>query len=965
MSTFLGELASDLLSNHQDDLSTVQVVFPNRRAGVFFRKELSQLIKKPIWEPKIYSLEDFVISRSGLSVIDKLEAIFLLYKVYQKHQPDAEHFDRFYFWGEMILKDFEEIDHYRVDADKLFTTIRTQKELDEAFYFLDEADRKIIEDFWNTFLPDIDDAQERFLKTWEILYPVYLDFRTQQLNEQKAYKGLIYREVADRLLQNESIFSGDIVFAGFNALTACEEAIISWCVQEIGAKVFWDLDDYYVNTKVQEAGLFFREYMRSPALRDSFPKDLPKRFKTAKQLTMTGVPLEVGQTKAMISRLEELSGLPDFEAEKTVIVLPHEYMLHTVLHAIPESIEKLNITMGYPLKASNTFGLIDSLLKIQFNHRQHLVNGISFYHGPLLELLSHPLIQPLDAQRITESMAEIKKRNLIYVYVEEMQLEHPLLLYILSIHEDPLNYLLNVLAELDSLWEDKSDHEFELEFVRRYFQAYAQLRKMLSDRGENLGFEFLIKLHRRISASLKVPFSGEPLSGLQVMGILETRNLDFDHVLIINMNEDSWPAPAQRGSFVPFNIRKAFNMPVHDHQDAIYSYLFYRLLQRSRTVDFYYNTVSEFAMNGEPSRLLQQLDLESPHSIEKKFLVNPITVSPPQAIEVQKSNRVYDRLQRFISGSDQLDNSLKPSALTPSAIETYLFCRLRFYFRYVEGLFEEKELQEDMDPMLFGNILHDTMEVLYKSHITIKKTAIIDENDFFALEAAVEGAIKQAFLLSFDYKDASKFQLEGRNVIAFDVIRKMVLQILKIDRQYAPFEILGLETDAKDGFTDSVAITTSGTDLNVRIKGKIDRIDKKEGKIRVVDYKTGKDDKRFTSLDSLIDREDQSRNKAVFQLLFYSRLVSRSNIYIENTPIEPGLFNNKELFQHHFDWKVYLQEPRKSTKYPVHNYQELAKEFDVLLTKLLTEIWDPAVPFNQTDDDRKCQYCEFKGICRK
>jgi CRISPR/Cas system-associated exonuclease Cas4 (RecB family) len=961
MSTFLGELAQSVIERYSDQLSEVQLVFPNRRAGVFFRKELGKLIDKPIWLPKIYSMEDFVVGRSELSQIDKLEAVFLLYEIYQKHQPEAEHFDKFYFWGEMIFKDFEEIDHYRVGAEKLFTTIRSQKELDEAFYFLDEEDRRIIEEFWNTFLPDIDDAQASFLKTWEILFPVYQQFREQLIEEGKGYNGLIYRQIAEKLEAGEKLFEGPIVFAGFNALTAAEETIIGWCVENLEAQVHWDLDAYYVEPKVQEAGLFFREYRSKAPLSKTFPKELPNRFEQKKEIAVTGVPLEVGQTKAMISRLEELSQQLDFEPEKTVVVLPHEYMLHPVLHAIPDSIELLNITMGYPLNASNTFGLIDSLLKLQHNHRNHLVNGLSFYHKPLLELLDHPLIQPLDEKGITDTVKQIKKRNLIYVYTEEISTKHPLIHYLLTLHEDALEFLLDVLSRLDKVWQDKG-HDFELEFIRRYYKTYAQLKQMLQGRGEKLGYEFLIRLHRRISGSLKVPFTGEPLNGLQVMGILETRNLDFDHVLVVNMNEDSWPAPAQRGSFVPFNIRKAFDMPVHDHQDAIYSYLFYRLLQRAKTADFYYNTVSEFSMNGEPSRLLQQLELESLHVLDKRLLVNPITVAPPKKIEIAKSERIYDRLNRFVEGAPLPKGAQFHSRLTPSALESYLYCRLRFYFRYVEELYEQDELQEEMDAMIFGNILHDAMEELYKDHLKSKGTSLVSEVDFFALETAVDGAINRAFVKQYRYKDTRKFQLEGRSVIAYEVIRKMVLRILQIDKQHTPFEIIGLEADTKEGYARNFEVEAGDRTINVRLKGKIDRIDRKDGVIRIVDYKTGKDEKQFASVESLTDRENDKRNKAAFQVLFYSWIVKNSELYDGVAPIEPGLFNNKDLFRKDFDWKIFQKEGRGAAQ-PVHDFRDYEEAFEEGLRGVLTEIWHPEVAFDQVADAKKCQYCPYKGIC--
>lgn len=961
MSGFISDLAKSLLETYEDKLTSLQVIFPNRRAGAYLRKELGQMINQPIWMPRIYTMEDFVRSKSNLQTIDKLEAVFTLYEIYRSHQPDAEQFDKFFFWGEMILKDFEEIDQYLVDPEKLFTTIRSQKELDEAFYFMEEEDRLIIEEFWNTFLPDVDSAQQSFLKTWEILFPVYKDFQEQLLKQGKTYNGLLYRQVAEQLKGDDTRFEGSIVFAGFNALTASEEKIISWCVDELEAKVYWDLDAYYVKPKVHEAGHFMREYQQSGTLSRTFPKTLPERLIQPKSMTMTGVALEIGQTKAVAQRIKELSEQEGFDPDRVVIVLPHEYMLQPILHSIPDVIDTLNITMGYPLNASNAFGLIDSLLKLQNNHRNHQVHGLSFYYRPLIELLQHPLIQPLEEKAIASTLLSIKKKNLIQVYAEEVQIKHPFIQSLLSIQEDGLTFVLDSLAALEQIWKERG-HDFELEFIRRYYKSYAQLRSMLVEREQKLSYDFLIRLHRKVSGSLKVPFSGEPLQGLQVMGILETRNLDYDHVIICNMNEDSWPAPAHRGSFIPFNIRKAFDMPVHDHQDAIYSYLFYRLLQRAKTADFLYNTVSEFAMNGEPSRLLRQLVLESPHKVTSQLLVNEVVVPVDQSITISKSKKIFDQLNRFVEGAELPKNIAHPSRLTPSALESYLYCRLRFYFRYVEQLFEQDELQEDMDPMLFGNILHDTMEILYKEHLSSRGTSMVTELDFFSLETAVDGAINLAFKKQYQYKNEKKFQLEGRSVIAYDVIRKIVLRILEIDKAHAPFEIIGLEADTKEGFARNLVIRSDTREIAVRLKGKIDRIDRKDGAYRIVDYKTGKDEKRFTSIKSLTDRSNDKRNKAAFQVLFYSWMVRHSDLYEEGAPITPGLFNNKDLFQLDFDWRIFQKEGR-SPAVKIDDFRVYEEEFVSELQDVLEEIWNPEVPFDQVEDAKKCKYCPYNEIC--
>jgi CRISPR/Cas system-associated exonuclease Cas4 (RecB family) len=964
MSTFLGELAQHILVKYPDNLSELQIIFPNRRAGAYLRRALGQQIKDPVWMPRIFTMEEFVLSKSSLQTVDKLEGVFTLYEIYKKHQPEAERFDKFFFWGEMILKDFEEIDQYLVNPERLFTTIRSQKELDEAFFFMDEEDRRIIEEFWSTFLPDVDTAQERFLKTWEILHPIYQEYRQCLVEQGKGYNGLIYRQLAEHI-EAQKIHDGvPVIFAGFNALTAAEEQIISWYVSELQAEVHWDLDGYYVDAEIHEAGFFFREYRRSSVLNRTFPKELPRRLEeSGKQFTMTGVALEVGQAKAVTQRLEDLMQLTDFDPDRTVLVLPHEHMLQPVLHAIPPSIEHLNITMGYPLNASNAFGLIDSLLKMQHNHRVHQEHGLSFYHKPLTELLQHPLIFALDEEGISATLNAIKTKNLIQVYIEEVSSQHEFVQSILKVHSDGLDFVLDCLVMLDTLWEGQ-DLDFELEFLRRYYQAYAQLRSMISQRNEQLSYEFLISLHRKISGSLKVPFSGEPLKGLQVMGILETRNLDFDHVIVCNMNEDSWPAASHKGSFVPFNIRKAFDMPVHDHQDAIYSYLFYRLIQRTRTADFFYNTVSEFGVSGEQSRFLRQLVHESVHEISSGLLVSEVILPVNQSITIEKSQEVFSKLNRFVKGGELPEGVEKYGKLTPSAIENYLYCRLRFYFRYIVQLYEADELQEDMDPMLFGNILHDTMELLYKEYLEKQSKSEIDEGDFKVLESNVDDAVIQAFRKQYRYQDSSKFQLEGRSVIAFDVIKKIIRRILTIDKQYAPFEVIGLEADSEAGYGKNIEIQSGDRTIAILLEGKIDRIDRKDGTYRIVDYKTGRDQKRFNSIAGLTDRGNKDRNKAAFQVLYYSWMLKNSGVYENGSPIVPGLFNNRELFQPDFDWRIFAKEGYAAPVY-IDDFRMVEEEFEEELRNVLTEIWDPSIPFDQVEDAKKCEHCPYSGICKR
>jgi hypothetical protein len=949
--TFISELADRVLRDNPDQLDRVTVIFPNRRAGLFFRKAMATKIDKPIWMPEVVSMEDFLKQFSSYQKIETLEAVFELFDDYKTLQKNKETFDQFFFWGEMILRDFEEIDQYLVNTKHLFTSIKSQKELDEEFYFLDEEDKKIIQSFWSSFLPDTTETQKLFLETWKILLPLYERFREKLKAQGRGYGGMIYRDIAEQVEEGSITTDRIVYFAGFNALTATEEKIIKHFVKECKAQVVWDLDDYYFSNKKQEGGYFLRAYAKDTILGKTFPPEPSQRYKTKKNFTATGVSLEVGQTKALAEALQAAAQEPDFDASNTVVVLPQEHMLFPTLHAIPDAIDKVNITMGYPLKDTPVYSLVESALVLHHLRKEDLVNGVSYYFKPLKEVLEHPLLFKLEEKKITELIGMIKKRNLIMLYQDDLDFKHPLFQFIFKKNDDPIDFLIKLLEGLYSSWKDES-HDLELEFISRFYKQVKQLQSMMGEKTSTLSYDFVVKLFRRLSRSFKVPFTGEPLEGLQVMGILETRNLDFDRVYILNMNEDSWPAAPKRGSFIPYNVRKAFDLPVYDHNDSIYAYLFYRLIQRAKEVHFYYNTVAEFNVNGELSRLVQQLEVESGYTIEKRILAGPIKTKVPDAITIEKNADILQKMERFLAGYEERDKS----RFTPSALIAYLDCRLRFYFKYVAKLYEPEEVQEEMDPMIFGNILHNAMELLYKAFIEREKRDVVHPEDIFWIREDINGALNKTFIKHYNIKNVKKFKLEGRSLIAADVLRKFMNKILDHDANYAPFKIIGLEASAKEGYSLEFPIAVGEKTRKVRMQGIIDRIDLKDGKVRVIDYKTGRDDKNFTTVASLTDREDKKRNKAAFQVFFYSYLYYKKFPEGADT-IEPGLFNSTDLFQKEFNWQII------QNKVNVKDFRQYADQFEQQISALLSEIYDPAQPFNQTEDVKKCEYCAYKEIC--
>lgn len=951
---FLKELALKVYqqyqSDSQPDLHDVTIVFPNRRAGLFFQKFLSGMIEKPIWAPKVTTLEDFTIEKSTLQLADPLTLIFELYHAFNEYQQIPEPFERFYFWGEMLVKDFEELDRYLVDPEKVFISVKNQKELDEAFYFLDEKDKKTIQTFWASFLPDASPSQYTFLKTWEILLPVYQTYTKRLQDKGLAYTGLVYRIVADEL--SGSLAGVDkskkVIFAGFNALTRSEEVIIKHYVDNHGAEVYWDYDEYYFNDEKQEAGVFLRDYAKDPILGKTFEENPPQFFKNIpKDVSVTGVSLEVGQTKAIGEYLKQLIKDKEFDIEQTIVVLPREHMLFPLLNSLPDQISKLNVTMGYPLKETPLYSLLESILQLQATIRLEQDLFESFYYQPVTEILSHPYMAQAYPEETGAFLQEIRKVNKIMIAKEELQGKVELFDMIFqSKKSNPslCDYMVSILKTLYAGMDEVLG--LEREYLFQFYQIFERLKEILSMQSELVEIGTFIKLFRQVTRSVKIPFRGEPLEGLQIMGVLETRNLDFKHVILLSMNEGNLPADSKGGSFLPYNIRKAFGLPTFEQQDAIYSYLFYRLIQRAETIRMYYNTSSQFGLKGEVSRYIRQLRQESGLEIHEKVLANKAELSEAKPIEIEKDERIQKILSGYLDGGR--------SRFSPSALNTYLDCKLRFYFRYVAKLYAPDEVSEEMDAAMFGNILHKAMETLYENLTDKRKPAIVEPADFFTLRSSVEGAILLAFRDYYHLAKNRKLILEGRNLVMFEVMKDFIGKVLDHDEKYAPFEIIALEGGSQQGYKLDYQLEDG---RRVGLKGIIDRIDRKNGKVRVIDYKSGKDDRNIGSRDAFFDRESYKRNKAAMQTFYYAMLYI--NKHGDAEPIKPGIFNMRELFQEDFD------ESLIENGEPLEDIRPYMEEFKTQLGVLLEEIFNPADPFTQTEDEDKCRWCDYNGICRR
>ncbi len=966
MKPFLGQLAEKLFDKYGYNFQEVTIVFPNRRAGLFFRNYLSAHLTKPLWAPQILNIDEFIKGTSEIQAADNLTLLFQLFHAYKAVNPVEESFDQFYHWGEMLLKDFDEIDKYLINAEDLFKNLKNQRALESQFDYLTKEQLEVIQQFWASFQGKNSRHQEGFIQVWDILAKVYATFKENLLRQNIGYDGMIFRMVAENIQTVPPAENRKIVFAGFNALSRTEEIIIAATMEHANAEMYWDLDQYYYNSVDQEAGHFLRRYSKHKIFGKSFPKEIPDDFQSLpKTVEIIGVPLAVGQAKLLGQMLTNHMKINAGEPpEKTAIVLPDEQMLFPVLHSLPADFQDINITMGYPLRDTPLFGFIEHLLNLQQNIIENKAGKITFYHKFVVSLLKHPFVFRYDPKKASYILDTINKNNKIHVDIDELNtnLFYATIFQKLESAEEVFDYLLEILSKINHFLTEENQEGGEVvmerEFVFHFYTQLKRLKEVILQQQVAFTIPTFLKLFRQIIYSLKLPFSGEPLNGLQVMGVLETRNLDFDDVYMLSMNEGQFPPSSSQSSFIPYNLRKGYGLPTFEQQESIYAYNFYRLIQRARRVHLFYNTESSIQTGGEMSRFLNQLRFEAPFSIDEHILSNPIKVPFPISIVISKDDKVLDALSVYLEDI----NGQAAKALTPSAFNTYLDCTLKFYFRYVVRMYESETVGEEIDAATFGNLLHHTMEAFYKLIIHNNGHSRVKPEDFDN-QVLIEEAVLRAFSKHFNWEKKEDIQFDGRNIIVKEVILKMVREIVRNDKEYAPFEIIALE-DEKAGYKVAVPINTSKGVRKVAIRGIIDRVDLKNNVVRVIDYKTGKDNKGFESVAGLFDRENPKRNKAAMQTLIYSLLFAESAEH-SGSIITPGLYNARELFGKDFDIRLRIKEEGSKGLMPVDDAQPFFAPLKEQMGSLLEEIYDPRLPFAQTQNLRICSYCPYVGICHR
>ena len=947
MNPFLKQVANFLYSNHSSELSEYCLVFPGRRAGVFFTAYLNEMIDKPMLSPEIIAINELISSLTGLQQVDQVSLVLKLQEVYSKETGHQEPLDEFFFWGEILLADFDDIDKYLLNADDLFRNISDLKELENQFDYLSEEQKRAIDEFWGN-LDKVPHSfnKDKFIGIWIKLAAIYHRFHEVLKENNIAYSGMIYREVAEAI--NEQTLTGlnakKYVFIGFNALNSCEKAIFRKLDNQHKAMFFWDYDTVYLNDIENEAGRFLRTNLISfPAPKGFIPES--QGTIDQRKITLVSVPGNITQAQA-INLPQVLKSFNINERfDNTAFVLADENLLIPVISSVGKSFKDINITMGYPFVNTPVYGFISQLISLQKNIRRSSKSAV-FYYKPVVALLNHQfVVNP----GIKSFVAAIRKKNKVYISATELNLS-PFVSKIFSSPESWINildYFLEVLKELSPKFDSTENEQTKLE-AEYLFQAFLAIQR-LKDTLTGLDIpDFPVKImYRLLDQSLRrisIPFEGEPLTGLQVMGLLETRCLDFENLVLFSANEGFLPRIAAGHSFVPYHLRKGFGMPTYEDRDAMYAYYFYRLIQRTEKTVIVYNSITEGIASSEKSRFLYQLIYDSEFELEelnlsfnfKGTIHEPICIKTTEA-HIHKLASVY---------------SIRN--LSPSAINTYLDCKLKFYFKYVAEIKETEEIKEEIDAVLFGNLFHYAMELLYRpfENKTVEASALkLLRGDRRRIDAIVIESVAVKYY-QMEPEEASRLKLSGQSILIASHIREYIHQLLENDMQFAPFYLVGLEKQ----YSADYKVVSGDKIINIRIGGIIDRIDRTGDGLRIIDYKTGRNlQLDFKEWYHLTDRNYSLRRKEIFQTLIYSDILSHTE---NELPILPSIYKLDDLFNDVFIPNVIFQGQKLV-------FQRVKDEFTLAFDEVLSEIFSVENSYDQTKDPQKCSYCPYNKICRR
>jgi len=952
MIPFLKQVAAHYLAT---DIEGTCFVFPNRRSAVFFRKYLGDLLReggadRPMLAPKSLTINDFFYKVQGGEVTDRIRLLLELYESYRAVYPKAEPLDEFVFWGEVILADFGDVDKFLVDAEDLFTDVADFKDIQDDYSHLSEVQREAILHFVDHFRDrngrltvrlDTDDAsvKARFLQVWNILYPLYKDFRGRLRAKGMAYEGMVYRDLAERLKGGEAVAdvlsavfpsAQRFVFVGLNALNECEKTVLRRLRDAGLAEFCWDFVSDAVRDPRNKSSVFMRENVRD--FPNAFPVDPEGLGKPS--FLVVNVPSSVGQAKLAP---EILARCDTRDPVETAFVLPDENLLMPLLNSIPPEHASINVTMGCPLTGGAVYSLVSAVALMQQRLREK-AGSWHFYHREVRSIFSNSLFRAVLTPE-EETVVQAVKRDAKY-YIPQADLQggplldlvfRPVITRPKEASADQNRELVRYLSDLVSYvgWKLRGVEEMllELDFAKRCMQSL----NLLGDIGLDVLPATWLRLLDELLSGEAVPFRGEPLKGLQVMGPLETRALDFRNVILFSANEGTFPRRSASASFVPPELRKGFGLPTFEYQDSVWAYYFYRMIQRAEHVWLVSDSRTEGLKTGEESRYIKQLEYHYRVPLER-FVATSRMELAPEADLIPKTQEDIDLIRN--------------GEHSASSLQSYLSCPAKFYYSFIKRLTTEEEVLEAMDAGALGTVYHGTMQALYQPYVH-RCLTVADIDGMLKDRKAIKALVRETIIDKMRTVDVT-----GRDLVVEEVIVEYVLRTLRHDRDLLVqsgskgFDILCLEG------------RMTGTFEGYRIKGFADRIDSYlGGEARIVDYKTGKveqediditDDNAADVVEKLFGPTNDGRPKIALQLFLYG-LLAQGQDGLRGRPVVNSIYSVSRLFTEPLEDRPASAE-----------FARLTRE---RLKDLLAEMTDPAVPFRRTEERKTCEYCDFKMIC--
>lgn len=914
-STFLDKIATVILNDNLDNLSDLIVVLPNKRAKVFLIEALRNKVEHTVFAPEIISVEDFVQDIAGIRGVDSIELLFEFYEVYlgitdKAHQQT---FELFANWAKTLLQDFNEIDRYLLDPLHVLSYLKDIEDIKKWGIEVDQKTKLL----------------ENYIDFWKLLPVYYKALYEHLLKKGIGYQGLIYRQAVENLDHFSGAVTGkNFLFAGFNALNASEEKIVQHLMAAGLAKIYWDIDGVFLEDPYHDAGLFVRRFKQQWKHYKSHPFEwIVDDFKGSKNIQVIGTPKTIGQAKIAGSIIEKALQDNIVSLNKTAIVLGEENLLVPLLYALPDTVGALNITMGYSGKNNPAQILIAKLFKMHTNALSRSGDNYVFYYKDVLDILTHPLVEPYSG---TSGLVRIiNEQNYTFItHKKVMELNgHPGDLFLLLFNKWQSGSLqvLDVISQLlliikSNLSNDSEEEKITKAFVFSIYKVINKLINYYSQHQHIDKIETLYAIYKQIIDLAEVSFEGEPLNGLQIMGVLESRVLDFETVIVTSMNEGKFPAGKSQNSFIPYDVKKELGLPTFKEKDAIYTYHFYHLLQRAKNIYLLYNTESDGLDGGEKSRFITQLEVENQpkHVLTHDIYNTEVPTVAYQPVIVPKSEQVMVRLREIAA-----------KGFSPSALTSYIRNPIQFYMQKILRISEVEEVEENIALNTLGTIIHETLKALYDPYIGTFLTAAIIKDCINTIDAEVLRQFKEV------YKEGEI--KKGRNLLAFEVAKRNIFNFLKLELQEIEqgdaVKLLALE------HTYERLLEHPGLPFPVLIKGNVDRIELRNGKVRIVDYKTGKVEARDVVLKQWHKLTAESKTDKIIQVLAYAFMYAP---YLEGKEMEVGIISFKNLRSGFMPF-TFKEDKVGLTVVTA----EISENYIEQLVLLLNEILDPAIPFEE------------------